>query len=197
MKYWVPLFSLLPTRTQDKQHLSAWCQTPCQELLLDINSWADVGTVLAKVLSYLSRTTLVHNDRLWHKPLLLALVTSCNLVLVKKHQAGYTANVPDYTTLHVQLSAPDQMFTLSMLKPGIRNNCTTMHVNHTEDLKHASVFCLCTRSQLQARPGLWHMLMATQQQNSFIFTYLGLYRQNSDLIRIDSAMNCRAFSYDT
>jgi len=33
-----------------------------------------------------------------------------------KHQAEYTTNVPDYTTLHVQLSAPEQMSTLSMLK---------------------------------------------------------------------------------
>ena len=65
-----------------------------------------------------------------------------------KHQAEYTSNVPDCTTLHVQISAPDQMFTLSMLKHGSRNNCTTMHVNHTEDLKHDCVRVLPLHKKL-------------------------------------------------
>ena len=40
------------------------------------------------------------------------------------------------------------MFTLSMLKHGSRNNCTTMHVNHTEDLKHDCVRVLPLHKKL-------------------------------------------------
>ena len=90
------------------------------------------------------------------------------------------------------------MSTLSMLKLGSRNNCTTMHSNHAENLKRESVFCLVLHKKPTIRKA-WTVAYADGNTTAeFIrFSYLGLYRQFSDLICTDSAMNSRAFSYDT